>query len=421
MKSYFVLNENVILIQGAKRGLLQDLNCSRLFSIDSNSKYYLNKLLNGESVEKVLAELTPEENNRFKKYLDLLISKNLGYYSSKKTVCGNYTKEKVIDRKLSTVWFELRKACNLNCCHCYMDCNSSSDKGLNLLNVEDWKRIINQLKKFKPKKIILIGGEPLLFNGIIDIINYCKKICSESELILYSNLTLLTEKIIQAIVSNKVKVITSIYSNKAEIHDKITRKDGSFNITISNIKKLKEFGVYVKANSAVMSYNFNDISEIQDYIYELTGVRSKIDIVRDVGISKKNLIPSELETKFQRIRNKPNFKPVNESQFLKNYSGNNCWQGKINITCDGYVSPCIMGNDFIDKRFNIRINDMNNIIDNYLITKFWSVSKDFINECKDCEYKYVCNDCRPICTENGDIYSKGKMCNYNPYLGEWKK
>ena len=164
MKSYFALNENVILIHGAKRGLLQDLNCSRLFSIDSNSKYYLNKLLNGESVEKALAELTAEENNRFKKYLDLLISENLGYYCSKKTVSGNYTKEKVIDRKLSTVWFELRKACNLNCCHCYMDCNSSSDKGSNLLNVVEWKRIIDQLKKFKPKKIILIGGEPLLFN-----------------------------------------------------------------------------------------------------------------------------------------------------------------------------------------------------------------------------------------------------------------
>ena len=81
-----------------------------------------------------------------------------------------------------------------------MDCNSSSDKGSNLLNVVEWKRIIDQLKKFKPKKIILIGGEPLLFNGIIDIINYCKEICSGSELILYSNLTLLTEKIIQAIV-----------------------------------------------------------------------------------------------------------------------------------------------------------------------------------------------------------------------------
>ncbi|MDR3597468.1 radical SAM protein [Clostridium sp.] len=376
--------------------------------------------MKGEAIEDALSQLTSSENTGFIKYLDLLTSENLGYYCNEKIISGSYTKEKVIHRKLSTVWFELRKACNLNCYHCYMDCNSSSDIDLNLLNINDWKKIIDQLKEYKPKKIILIGGEPLLFKDIIEIINYCKEVCLKSELVLYSNLTLLTEKITEAIVRNNVKVITSVYSNKPEIHDKITGREGSFNITISNIKKLKALGVYIKANSAIMSYNFKNISEIQSYTYELTGVHSKIDIVRDVGLSKNHLIPLELENKFERIRSKPNFKPLNEAQFQKNYSGNSCWQGKINITCDGYITPCIMGNCFLNKKFNTQKNDINEIVDEYLIPQFWRISKDFINECKDCEYRYVCKDCRPICTEKADIYSKGGLCNYDPYWGEWR-
>lgn len=420
MKKYFALKENVILIHGANRGLLQDLNLKRIFSIDSDSKKLLSKLLNGESIENVLIGLTGAEYAGFIKYLDLLLSENLGYYTNKKLVSGDYLKEKNICKRLSTVWFELRKACNLNCCHCYMDCNSCKDNDLTLLDINDWKRIIAQLKEFTPKKIILIGGEPLLFKEIIEIMRYCKEKCPEADLVLYSNLTILSEKIIQAIKKYKVKVITSVYSNKAEIHDKITGREGSFDSTVSNIKKLKDLNVYVKANSVIMTYNSNNISEIQAYIYKLTGIRSKIDIIRDVGVSKKHLIPSELENKFKRIRNKANFNPITEAQFIKNYSGHSCWQGKINITCDGYITPCIMGNNFVDKKFNIKKNEIRQIIDEYLIPKFWTISKDFIKECRDCEYRYVCNDCRPICAEKDDIYFKGILCNYNPYLGEWK-
>ena len=44
--------------------------------------------------------------------------------------------------------------------------------------------------------------------------------------------------------------------------------------------------------------------------------------------------------------------------------------------------------------------------------------------CQDCEYRYVCFDCRPL----SEGYAKGQSdylhapyprCSYNPYTGEW--
>jgi hypothetical protein len=37
-------------------------------------------------------------------------------------------------------------------------------------------------------------------------------------------------------------------------------------------------------------------------------------------------------------------------------------------------------------KFNIRDHSLNLIIDNYNIPEFWTISKDCIDGCKDCEY-----------------------------------
>ena len=49
----------------------------------------------------------------------------------------------------------------------------------------------------------------------------------------------------------------------------------------------------------------------------------------------------------------------------------------------------------------------------------WSINKDSISICKDCEFRYVCTDCRAY-TVDDDLQSKPLKCNYNPYTGKWK-
>lgn len=412
--------EKVFLTHGAERGLIHDLNSNRIFSINSEAKYYLDKLLKGNTIEDVLFEMNEDYKNKFIQYINLLIENNLGYYSKEKIFSGQYIKEKQINKKLSTVWFELRKACNLKCCHCYMDSGSNSDSTLNVLGIDEWKAVINQLKEFKPKNIILIGGEPLLFKDIIKLIEYIRSECTDSRIILYSNLTLLTEKLEECILNNEVKVSTSIYSHDAEIHDKITGKKGSFDKTTSNLIRLRNLNVDVKANSVIMKYNHQQMSDIKDYIFKITGKYGNMDVIRDIGSTKEGLLPTEFSKKCSRVKNKADFKLINEGQFFRNYSGNSCWQGKINITSDGNISPCIMGSSLLNKSYNVRTHTLEKIINNYITPEFWALSKDYVEVCKDCEYRYVCSDCRPMCIQDGNKYLKDRLCGYNPYIGQWE-
>lgn len=413
---YFAFNKNVLLVSGAKRGAIYDLNNKRIFSIDETSKGYLEKLTAGQSIEEITLKLTKLDKDELIQYLQLLCDKELAYLTNKKIISGKYNINNIeIDKKIHTVWFELRKACNLRCCHCYLDSNIHSDEKLDVLTLSDWKRIIDELEMYNPRRIILIGGEPLLFCEINELIEYCRNKLKDSSIVLYSNITMLNNENIKVIVDNNVKVITSIYSNEAKIHDKITQTKGSFYKTISNIKKLKQLGVYVKANIVAMKYNYDNISDILKFTYELTGVKSKIDIIRNVGEDKKDLLPTDYE---KNSIEKKLILGINKEKFYRNLSGNSCYQGKINISCDGLVTPCIMSNKLANSKYNIKRYSINSILEKYLIPEFWSLSKDYIDECKDCEYRYACKDCRPISISDNNKYEKGNNCNYNPYTSE---
>ena len=53
--------------------------------------------------------------------------------------------------------------------------------------------------------------------------------------------------------------------------------------------------------------------------------------------------------------------------------------------------------------------------------KYWNINKDKIHVCKDCEFRYICTDCRAYVEDPEDILSKPLKCGYNPYTGEWSE
>lgn len=55
--------------------------------------------------------------------------------------------------------------------------------------------------------------------------------------------------------------------------------------------------------------------------------------------------------------------------------------------------------------------------------KYWNITKDQIEVCKDCEFRHICTDCRAYTERthfDKDIdLSKPLKCGYNPYTNEW--
>jgi SPASM domain peptide maturase of grasp-with-spasm system len=106
----------------------------------------------------------------------------------------------------------------------------------------------------------------------------------------------------------------------------------------------------------------------------------------------------------------PNLNHVNES---RNF--NTCLNKKLSIDVNGLIKNCpSMNKSFgeIDEKPSI----LTNIINNKEFIKAWSIKKDQIETCKDCEFRLICTDCRAYVSHELD---KPVKCNYNPYKAKW--
>ena len=96
---------------------------------------------------------------------------------------------------------------------------------------------------------------------------------------------------------------------------------------------------------------------------------------------------------------------------------NSCLNRKLSIDKDRKIKNC----PFSEEDFGNYIQ--NNIIETVNSEKFqklWFVNKDKINECKDCQYRYMCKDCRTFTVDNKK-YNKPSFCNFSPYLNKVNK
>jgi SPASM domain peptide maturase of grasp-with-spasm system len=101
-------------------------------------------------------------------------------------------------------------------------------------------------------------------------------------------------------------------------------------------------------------------------------------------------------------------------------SCNTCLHGKVGIDTNGNIKNCP---SMPDNYGNIKNTTLEEAINKPDFKKYWNVTKDQIEICKDCEFRYVCTDCRAYTErttfkEELDL-SKPLKCGYNPYTNEW--
>lgn len=70
---------------------------------------------------------------------------------------------------------------------------------------------------------------------------------------------------------------------------------------------------------------------------------------------------------------------------------------------------------------NIRDTTLMEALEKPGFKKYWNITKDQVSVCKDCEFRYICTDCRAYLEDPEDIYSKPLKCGYNPYTCEWEE
>lgn len=108
---------------------------------------------------------------------------------------------------------------------------------------------------------------------------------------------------------------------------------------------------------------------------------------------------------------------TNLTKVLEAINHNSCLHKKIGIDIDGNIKNCPLMQESFG---NIHNTSLENVLRKTGLKKYWNITKDKIEICKDCEFRYICTDCRAYKENPHDDYSKPLKCGYDPYTGEWE-
>lgn len=395
------LNDGVVVAYGATNSCIYDLRetTAKIYTLDKKASNFL-------------LQLTTQVNVNISDDGKLLISKLIDNSLVIQTDSDFTTRQFLnLEKNKRSVWIELTEKCQLKCIYCY---GSFDSKKNNTLSIDKLDLLIAQLIENDFRIIKIIGGEPLLYKVLVQSLVEKLSIVKDVYIELYTNGLLITEEFLSFCFTHKVKLAIGIFgANETECKN-VTGIDAVFLKQKNIIELVKKSGVDYRFSITRTEMNDsvskNELANI--YMFPVSLLRQ--DQVKNVGraISRSHI--ETIETK--QIKQKY-FSGKFASSFIyaNIVGGHSCFKNKICITATLDVYPCIMERSIVYG--NILENPLSEILK--VGEPYISASKDTVDTCKYCEYRYACFDCRVNRQSASRFFSKPSNCGYNPHTGIW--
>ncbi|MCG8410435.1 MAG: grasp-with-spasm system SPASM domain peptide maturase [Bacteroidales bacterium] len=173
-----------------------------------------------------------------------------------------------------------------------------------------------------------------------------------------------------------------------------------FNSLLESYAKLSHIYIYGKDENKITPYFLN-----KDQYYPLH--------LGTVYYTKKDINDCE----YCGVINKQNLSFDNILIHNELFKTNGCLNKKVAIDRKGMIKNCL----YMEECYgNIKEQSILTVLEKSNFKRFWSIKKDDIEVCKECEYRYSCTDCRAFINDENNILSKPLKCKYNPYTNVWK-
>ena len=367
---------------------------------------------------------------------------------------------------IAIVW-NVTNRCNLNCLHCHQDSSPATCQGE--LTTSQAFKVVENMSDAGVAILAFSGGEPLLRKDLYDVINRATDsgmLCT-----IASNGTLLTDEVAKKLAEAGIRrVEIGLDGARAETHDFLRNKSGSFEATIEGIKNCAAIGFDELAVTMTLhSKNINELEETMNLAENLGATRFYLNrlipagrgadaIYLDVSPKEKIRALEALYGKFYRSvaegfgmqcyargmtyysrlgYERSNGRVFTVSESLSGYE--KMFQGKFGLkiadivntlgtqfggcsvgltyaglTASGDLTPCvpapiILGNLLEQSLEEIWIkNDLLNYVRNRKAMK---------GSCKTCAYSSVCGGCRYTAYAiNGDWLGTDASCPFGPKI-----
>ena len=275
-------------------------------------------------------------------------------------------------RKITYLRISVTDRCNFRCVYCMPASGVEWRSHAEILRYEEIVRIVRAATAIGIRKVRLTGGEPLVREGIVELVQELSRIPGIDELVMTTNGALLSRYAERLAPAGLDRVNISLDTLNPERFQRITRT-GRLEETIAGIYAAREAGLSpIKLNAVVMQgFNDDEVVDLARKTQEGFGVRFiepmpvgtpdvnlagrfvsgeeiRARIERELG----PLIPvrSEGPARVYRIAGAPG-----EIGFITALSAPFCDRcNRMRITADGKLRPCLLAPIEIDLKGPLR-------------------------------------------------------------------
>ncbi|MEW6599917.1 MAG: radical SAM protein [Nitrospirota bacterium] len=316
-------------------------------------------------------------------------------------------------RRLLSMEIEFNRNCNFNCIYCYVQ-NDARDR--KELTKEEARDVIIQARELGARKIIVLGGEPMLYPYIMDMVRFVRE--NEMEVELFTNGANISEEVAGKLCEYGVVVVLKMNTADEKLQDQLSGRKGAYKNIHSAFNNLKKAGYPGKTQMGVSTIicrqNFGELIDMWVWLRDQK-INPYFEMITPQGNARENgmLEVDSLSVKelFERISR------IDREKYGYNWKpqpplvGGQCLRHQFSCAVNAYgdVLPCIGVTIPVG---NIRGAKLASILrDSEVIEGLRNYKKTIKGPCGKCESRNECYGCRGAAYQmTGDYLASDPSC-----------
>jgi 12,18-didecarboxysiroheme deacetylase len=168
------------------------------------------------------------------------------------------------DKRPVVVW-NITRACNLKCVHCYA--HATGDALAGELTTAEGRQLIDDLSGFGVPVILFSGGEPLVRKDLPELADYA--VGKGMRAVISTNGTLITKNVAQTLKSIGLSYVGISLDGLEPVNDRFRGVRGAFQKALAGIRACQQAGIKVGLRFTINKSNVQEIPGIFDLLEEL--------------------------------------------------------------------------------------------------------------------------------------------------------
>jgi radical SAM protein with 4Fe4S-binding SPASM domain len=316
--------------------------------------------------------------------------------------------------RLLSMEIEFNQVCNLRCIYCYA-LDNPGDR--NELTVDEFKDVIRQAHDMGARKIIILGGEPLLYPHLMEMIVYIRDLGMEIEL--FTNGTKVTREMAQAFYEHDVRVVLKMNTFDESLQDTLAGRKGSYKLMQEALANLKEAGYPSETHplgvsSIICQQNIDELPTMWEWLRDQNILPYFEMMTPQGGAKRHNMLEidtRQVEEFFHRIAEIDRTKYGHVWEPKPPLVGGECLRHQFScaVNSEGYVQSCVGITIPIG---NVRKQPLKEILrDSEVVQDLKSYKNMIKGPCGECEKMNECYGCRGTAYQmTGDYLASDPMC-----------